>query len=226
MPSTPKRDLIIFGTSDFAQLAQYYFSRFSDYNVVGFTVDAAYVPEGGEAFGLPVVPFEEVESTFPPETHEMFVAVTYLKLAQLRRDKFLAAKEKGYRLASFISDRATVLNDGAIGENCFVFEDNTIQPFVTIGDNVCIWSGNHIGHHSRIGDHCFLTSHVVISGGVEIGERCFLGVNSTFRDHVKIGAECIIGAGAVILSDAEAGGVYVPKETERARVPSSRIRSL
>lgn len=220
------RDLVIFGTSDFAQLAQFYFSRFTDYRVVAFTVDRDYLPESGEAFGLPVIPFEEAQTRCPPDSHDMFVAVTYLKLAQLRRDKFHAAKDKGYRLASYVSDHATVLNDGAIGENCFIFEDNTVQPFVTIGDNVYLWSGNHIGHHSTIGAHSCVTSHVVVSGHVTIGERCFLGVNATLRDNVTIGDECVIGAGALILSDAEPGGVYVPAETERSRVPSRRLRSM
>ena len=98
------RDLIIFGTSDFAQLAQFYFSRFTDYRVVAYTVDADYVPESGEAFGLPVIPFEEVRRA-SARHHDMFVAVTYLKLAQLRRDKFLAAREKGYTLASYVSEQ-------------------------------------------------------------------------------------------------------------------------
>jgi sugar O-acyltransferase (sialic acid O-acetyltransferase NeuD family) len=218
--------MIIFGTSDYAQLAHFYFSRFTDYRVVGFTVDSDYLPETGEAFGLPVIPFEEVETRCPPESHDMFVAVTYLKLAQVRRDKFLAAKDKGYRLASYVSEHATMLNDNAIGENCFIFEDNTVQPFVTIGDNVYLWSGNHIGHHSTIGAHSCVTSHVVVSGHVTIGERCFLGVNATLRDNITIGDECVIGAGAVIASDAEPGGVYVPAETERSRVPSRRLRSM
>jgi hypothetical protein len=81
------------------------------------------------------------------------VALSYSKLNAVRKDKYLAVKALGYALASFISSRATVLNEGRIGENCFLFEDNTIQPFVTIGKNVTLWSGNHIGHHSVIDDH-------------------------------------------------------------------------
>lgn len=119
-----------------------------------------------------------------------------------------------------------MLNQGKIGENCFILEDNTIQPFVTIGNNVTLWSGNHIGHHSVISDHCFIASHVVVSGGVEIGERSFIGVNATLRDHIKIGECCVIGAGAIILADAEAEGVYVGQGTERAKIPSSRLRKI
>lgn len=220
-----KKPLVIFGSGDIAQLAHYYFGTDSDYEVVAFTVDAAYMTETVFC-GLPVVPFEEVAQKYNPAEHEIFVALSYSKLNAVRKEKYLAAKEMGYRLASFVSSRATVLNDGRIGENCFIFEDNTIQPFVTIGNNVTLWSGNHIGHHSTIKDHCFIASHVVVSGGVEIGEQCFIGVNATFRDHIKIGDRCVIGAGALLLADAEAEGVYIGMATERAKVPSTKLRSI
>lgn len=217
--------LVIFGTGEIAELAHYYFSRDSAYEVVGFTVDRAFVT--GEVFcGLPIVPFDEVATRFPPAGHEMFVALSYSGLNALRRRKFEEAGALGYTLATYVSSKATVLNDGCIGRNCFVLEDNTIQPFVRIGDNVTLWSGNHVGHHSRVGDHCFVASHVVISGGVEIGEACFIGVNVTIRDHVSIGPRCVLGAGALILSDAATDGVYVGSATERSKVPSGRLRRI
>lgn len=220
-----KKRLVIFGSGDIAQLAHYYFSTDSDYEVVAFTVDAAYMTE--TAFcGLPVVPFEEVAQKYSPDEYALFVALSYSKLNAVRKEKYLAAKALGYRLASFISSRATVLNEGRIGENCFIFEDNTIQPFVTIGNNVTLWSGNHIGHHSTIKNHCFVASHVVVSGGVEIGEQCFIGVNATLRDHIKIGEKCVIGAGALLLADAGAEGVYIGTATERAKVPSTKLRTI
>ncbi|MGO4390477.1 acetyltransferase [Variovorax sp. M-6] len=217
--------LVIFGAGDIAQLAHYYFSAQSDYEVAGFTVDAAFM--GAPTFcGLPVVAFESLAERFPPEDVDLFVALSYSKLNAVRKEKYLAAKSSGYRLASFVSPAATVLNDGLIGENCFIFEDNTIQPFVRIGNNVTLWSGNHIGHHSTIKDHCFIASHVVVSGGVEIGEQCFVGVNATLRDHIKIGDRCVVGAGALLLADAEAEGVYIGPATERSRVPSTRLRGI
>ena len=220
-----KKPLIIFGMGDVAQLAHYYFSTDSSYEVVAFTVDAAYIA-ATEFCGLPVVTFEEVANRYSPETHEFFVAMGYSKLNQVRKEKYLTAKALGYRLASYVSSHATVLNDSRIGDNCFIFEDNTIQPFVTIGNNVTLWSGNHIGHHSTIHDHCFIASHVVVSGGVEIGESCFIGVNATLRDHIKVGEKCVIGAGALILADAEPEGVYIGQATERAKIPSTRLRKI
>lgn len=220
-----KKLLIIFGAGDIAQLAHYYFSTDSTYEVVAFTVDAAYVGED-EFCGLPVVPFEELLNRYSPDKHELFVALSYSKLNQVRTEKYLAAKALGYRIASYISSHAMLLNDGRIGENCFILEDNTIQPFVSIGNNVTLWSGNHIGHHSTVHDHCFIASQVVVSGGVEIGEFCFIGVNATLRDHIKIGEKCVIGAGALLLSDAEPEGVYIGQATVRAKVPSSRLRNI
>lgn len=220
-----KKPLVIFGSGDIAELAHYYFSTDSNYEVVAFTVDANYIKES-EFCGLPVVAFEDVAKNYPPDSYDFFVALSYSKLNAVRKEKFLAAKEMGYKLVSFISSRATVLNEGRIGENCFIFEDNTIQPYVTIGNNVTLWSGNHIGHHSVIHDHTFIASHVVISGGVEIGEQCFVGVNATLRDHIKIGDKCVVGAGALLLADAEPEGVYIGTATERSKVLSTRLRGI
>lgn len=219
------KQLVIFGLGDIAQLAHLYFTTDSEYDVVAFTVDREYMT--AEKFcGLPVVPFEEVKKRYAPDTHDFFVATSYTKLNDVRKEKYLLAKDAGYKIASYVSSRCTALNNNKIGENCFILEDNTIQPFVTIGNNVTLWSGNHVGHHSTIHDHCFVASHVVISGGVEIGESCFIGVNVTLRDHIKIGERCVIGAGALILADAEAEGVYLGQGTERSRVPSSRLRKI
>lgn len=219
------KELIIFGSADIAQLAYYYFSHDSDYKVAAFTVDQEFM-KSHEFCGLPVVPFEELVNIYPPERYYLFIALSYSKLNQIRKEKYLIANSLGYRLASYISSRATILNDFQIGDNCFILEDNTIQPFVTIGHNVTLWSGNHIGHHSTIQDHCFLASHIVVSGGVEIGEACFIGVNATLRDHIKIGEKCVIGAGALILSDTESGGVYIGEATIRASIQSTYLKKI
>lgn len=220
-----KKPLVIFGTGDIAQLAHFYFSTDSEYEVVAFTVDAVYRTDATFC-DLPVIAFEELSKHCAPEQCEIFVSLSYSKLNAVRKEKYLAAKALGYRIANYISSRATVLNEGCIGENCFILEDNTIQPFVTIGNNVTLWSGNHIGHHSTIKDHCFIASHVVVSGGVEIGEQCFIGVNATLRDHIKIGEKCVIGAGALLLVDAEPEGIYMGTATERSKVPSTKLRRI
>jgi len=219
------KKLVIFGAGDIAQLAYYYFCNDSNHEVVAFTVDANYIKEPSFC-GLPVVPFENISTEYPPSEFQIFIALSYSKINAIRKEKYLIAKALNYELASYISTKATVLNENKIGENCFILEDNTIQPFAEIGNNVTLWSGNHIGHHSFISDHTFIASHVVVSGGVKIGEQCFIGVNATLRDHIQIGDRCVIGAGALLLSSADAEGVYLGPVTERSRVPSTRLRGI
>ena len=220
-----KRKLVVFGSGDMAQLAHYYFRTDSEHTIAAFTLDAAFLKESAFC-GLPVVAFEEVAKHFLPDEHDMFIALSYSKINALRKEKYLAAKSLGYRLVSYVSSHATILNDGRIGDNCFILEDNTIQPFATIGNNVTMWSGNHIGHHSTIRDHVFIASHVVVSGGVEIGEQCFIGVNASLRDHIKIGDRCVVGAGTLLLSDADPEGLYIGTATGRAGIESSKLKKI
>ncbi len=217
--------VIIFGTGDISQIAHLYLSEDASYEVVAFTMDKEYIKED-TFFGLPVVAFENLEEKFSQNEYKLFIPLSYTKINKLREQRFLDAKEKGYSFITYVHPKATVASNAKIGENCFVFEDNTIQPFVTIEDNCILWSGNHIGHHSVIKANCFIASHVVISGGCEIGENTFIGVNATLRDHIKIGKSNVIGAGSLILKNTDDYSVYSPEETFKSKVPSNRLRGI
>jgi sugar O-acyltransferase (sialic acid O-acetyltransferase NeuD family) len=214
--------LVIVGTGETAALAYEYFTHDSPYDIVGFGVERAYLEET-TCNGLPVVPLEELEQHFPPAHVSAFVAVSSTQLNRLRSRLYRAVKEKGYSCASYISSRAFVWHNVAVGENCFIFEDNTVQPFVRIGNNVVLWSGNHIGHNTVIRDNCFIASHVVVSGFCDVGENCFLGVNSTVINNITIARDCFVGAGALIQKDTEEGKVYQAAGTEPSRVGSLRL---
>jgi sugar O-acyltransferase (sialic acid O-acetyltransferase NeuD family) len=214
--------LVIFGAGDIARLAHYYFLRDSEHQVAAFTVDQKYLK--GESFlELPMVAFEGVAKLYPPQDYKMFVALSYAKMNRLRAEKYYQAKGLGYDLVSYVSSRCSFLTDYPVGENCFILEDNTIQPFVKIGNNVTLWSGNHIGHDSIIDDHCFLASHIVVSGHVHIHSYCFIGVNATLRNSITIAHETLIGAGAVIMKDTVERGVYLPERAKLFSKSSSEI---
>jgi sugar O-acyltransferase (sialic acid O-acetyltransferase NeuD family) len=170
-----------------------------------------------------MIPYEKLEEYYPPDSHQLFIGISYQKVNQLRKQKYLNAKERGYKCVSYISPKAFYY-DTPVGENCFVLENNLIQPFTSIGNNCLFLGANYIGHHSVIGDHCFLASDVAIGGGVVIGESTFIGLNATVRNSISIGKENIIGAGAIILSDTEDRAVYSPGGTPKFEVPSNLIR--
>ena len=202
------KKVVIFGTGDIGELAHFYLTHDSSYEVAAFCADADYIQEA-EFLGLPVLPFEDITDSHPPDDFDMFVALSYRHLNKTRAQKYDEAKEKGYRLISYVCSKSVIWEGTEIGDNCFIFENQTIQPFVKIGNNVTMWSGNHIGHHSVIHDHCFITSHVVVSGHVEVGPYSFLGVNSTLRDGITLAPRTVIGAGATIVKDTVEEGVYV-----------------
>jgi sugar O-acyltransferase (sialic acid O-acetyltransferase NeuD family) len=216
------RKLVIVGDSAFAEIAHEYFDADSDYQVVGFSVEATHLKRS-ELHGLPVVPFEQLEQHFAPDEHEVYVATVYTQLNRLRARLAAQAKARGYRLASYISSRAFVWRNVKLGEHCFIFEDNTVQPFVTIGDNVVLWSGNHIGHHSVVQSHCFVSSHVVISGFCTIGEYSFLGVNATLANNLTIGRDNWIGPNIAVMKDTPDGALFKTEQPEPARISATRF---
>jgi sugar O-acyltransferase (sialic acid O-acetyltransferase NeuD family) len=202
------RPLVLVGAGEFAQIACEYFQHDSDYDVLAFSVERDYLVQPQLA-DRPVLPWETLEEHYPPSQVELFVAIPASQLNRLRRRFYLEAKHRGYKLATYVSSHAFVWRNAEIGENCFIFENNVIQPFVRVGDDCVLWSGNHVGHRTVVHDHVFVASHAVISGFCEIGESSFVGVNTTFNDHVKVAADNVIGSGALVHRDTEQGRIYV-----------------
>jgi sugar O-acyltransferase (sialic acid O-acetyltransferase NeuD family) len=210
-------ELVIVGDSLFAEVAYEYFEHDSPHHVVGFSVEREH-RKRDHFRGLPLVPFEELASEFDPSRHSVFVALTYGQLNRVRTRLLDEAVAKGFRPASYVSSRAFVWPNVQLGEHCFIFEDNTIQPFVSVGRNCVFWSGNHIGHHSSIDDNVFIASHAVISGSVRIGANCFVGVNATIVNDVTIGSDSWIGPSVTVTRDIEGNSIWRAVRSERRDV--------
>ena len=215
--------VIIFGVQDFAQLAKFYLQHDSEHEVVAFSVHKQYLPEGETFEGLPVVAFEDVEETYPASEFKFFAPMSPSRMNRLRESVYRQIKEKGYEMISYISSKATLFPGVPIGDNCFILEDNTIQPFTSIGNNVVLWSGNHIGHHSVIKDHVSFTSHVVLSGHCVVEPFSFFGVNATIRDRIHIAEGSLIAMSASITKDTEPWGVYKGSPAKKGEVSSKDL---
>ena len=217
--------VIVFGNGQPAEFTYFYLTHDSPYKVAAFTADREYIKEG-TLFGLPVVPFEDVESIYSPSEYKMSIPISYRKVNRLRAERYGQAKAKGYELISYVSLKATTWPGLVVGDNSFILENTVIGPFAEIGNNVFIGSGSIIGHHSVIKDHCFVGPHAVILGSTTIEPYCVLGANSTIRDGgVIIARECIIGAGVTITKNTEERGVYINKPPELLPKPSNELTS-
>jgi sugar O-acyltransferase (sialic acid O-acetyltransferase NeuD family) len=214
--------VVLFGTGLVAEVAQFFLTYDSTHEVIAFTVDGAHIAAATK-HGLPIVPFEEVQTLYPPDDFSMFISIGYQQVNKLRESKYHAAKGLGYDLVTYVSSKATMWPGANIGDNCLIMESNVIHPFTTIGNNVVICPGCLIGHHSVIGDHCYLSPHVAVSGNVTIEPNCLLGVGSTIRDGMTIARECVIGAGSLVMQDTQPREVYVAQRAELLRMPSDRL---
>jgi sugar O-acyltransferase (sialic acid O-acetyltransferase NeuD family) len=217
--------VVIFGAGKIADEAYFYLTNDSPHEIIGFTVDGQYLTDT-KKLGLPVVPFEEVQTRFPPAEYQMFVAVGYQDLNRFRAQKYEEAKAKGYRLISYISSRASNVGNIEIGDNCFVLEFAVIQPAAKVGSNVFIWSANHIGHHASVADHCYIAGNVVISGSTKVEPYCFIGVSATLGHEITIGRESFIGAGSLITKNVEPKSVYITADTPKFRLDSATFLRL
>jgi sugar O-acyltransferase (sialic acid O-acetyltransferase NeuD family) len=194
--------VIIFGNNDLAQMAKWYFNHDTNLCPVAFVVDKEYIKES-ILDNLPVIAYDQIKELSPKE--HLFFCPCANNL--LRYRKYTEIKSQGYTFCNYVSSKATVLSP--VGENCFILEDNTIQPFVEIGNNIIMWSGNHIGHHSIIKDHSFFTSHVVLCGHCTVESFSWFGVNSTIRDNLIIAEGTFIGMASVVTSNTESWSKYM-----------------
>jgi sugar O-acyltransferase (sialic acid O-acetyltransferase NeuD family) len=216
------KPLVIVGNSEIAVMAHEYFTHDSPHEVVGFCIGRDYIKS--ETFeGLPLVALDAVEQRFPPAQAEAFVAIGDSQLNRVRARHYNLMKSKGYSIASYVSSRAFVWRNVRLGENCFILEDNTIQPFVEIGDNVILWSGNHIGHRSKIHNHAFVSSHVVVSGFCSVGEYTFIGVNASIGHNVAIARDNYIAMAASVSASTEEDRIYQGNPAEARAISAKRF---
>ncbi len=217
-------DIVMFGSGQIADVARVYLHKESDFRIVAFTVDRAYQSSDRYA-GLPLVAWEDLPNVFPPSQVKLLGPISYRRLNQFRRDRYLEGKQLGYDFVSFIHPDCNIYSDD-IGENCFILEKNVIQPFAHIGNNVVLWSGNHIGHNVHIGDHCFITSQVGIAGAVTIGEESYLAGKSGVIDGITIGRSCLLCPGAIATQDLADKRVLKAASASVLRASSQRFSHL
>jgi sugar O-acyltransferase (sialic acid O-acetyltransferase NeuD family) len=217
--------IVVFGAGKIADVFHTLVAAHSELSIAGFTCDRAYVT-APEVHGLPLVPFEEIETRFPPAAFGMFVAIGYHELNSVRAARCAQARDKGYRLVSLVSPRAHVPPNCSIGANCCVMDGAALQPYARLGDDVFVWNGAVVGHHATVGDHCWIASNCTISSTATIEPLCFLGVNAAIGHGVTVGARSIVGASTVITHSTAPGGVYIAPDTPRFRLDSQRFLKI
>lgn len=206
------KPLVVFGLGDIADVAFTYFSEDSDYDVVAYTVDAAY--RDRDAFhGVPVVPYQDLRGHYDPAEVSLFVAAGYGDNNRLRAGLIDRARGDGWTLASYVASRAAVWAS-SIGENCMVIDTTAIQPGCVVGAGSVLWTNTMVGEGTSIGACCYIGPTSIIGGHAAVGDRCVIGPLAHVASHRKVGEGSFIGATARVYADAPPGTVMLEAGTK------------
>lgn len=202
-----KKEIVIYGKGEFAELMYHFFSNDFKYEVKAFCVDKEFLIEN-EFCGLPLVSIDNVDKLYPSNKYFGFVAVGYSNMRN-REIMFNKLKDKNYTLVNYISPKALIDKSVSIGENNVFLPFCNIEPFVKINNNNIFWSGVNICHHSMILSHNFIAAKTVVGGNVKIKNMCFIGFSSTIIENLIIDNKSFIGASSLILKNTDELGRYI-----------------
>jgi sugar O-acyltransferase (sialic acid O-acetyltransferase NeuD family) len=217
--------LLIFGTGRLSRLAAYTLTRESDHEVCALTVDRRFI-EADHVDGLPVVAFEDIVDSHPPDRHALMAPIGWRDMCGLRARVLRQGRQHGYRFASHLSPRALAPAELVLGDNVMVYEGAIIQPFARLGENCIVRAGALISHDVHVGDHGFIAARATLGGGTVLGERCVIGLAATVCSGVRVAPRCFVAAGAVLTVDTEPGGIYRGNPARRSRLSSDKIDRL
>ena len=84
-------NIIIFGMSSFSKLMKRYIEEDSKYTVIAFSINKDYIKE--KYFEeLPVIPFEDLEKTFPDQQIRILITSGYKNMNDLRKKIYYECK--------------------------------------------------------------------------------------------------------------------------------------
>ena len=218
-----KQKLLIFGTGKISESVSYFFNRDSSYEIVAYLLDDEYI-NGNLFLGKPVISVSSCDQIYSPKEYHAFVAVGYQGMNSLRTDKVNLLKNKGYKLASYISPN--VLGDFVVGENTIIMDHAMIQPCAKFGDNVFVWGGAMIGHHAEIKDNCWITGGALIGGITIIKQNTFVGLGAIIGHEIIVGEKCMIGAGTIACTPVNDGTVLIEPNTIAHRLNSDQFTRM
>lgn len=217
--------IIIYGNSSIAEVVSEYIEAVNDIEIVAFTVEKEFI-KSPVLCNKPVVPFEEITTTFPPLEYKLLIlnALGNNSPRITKKAKSEEVKKLGYKLFTFIDPSAYIAKSAKIGENCIILNRSIVEPFAEVGDGTFLRSESYISHHSKVGEYCYLAPRATIAGKVVVKSFCFLGVSCIIHDSKTIGAHSIIGGGAVVNKDVPEYGVIKAASGNLLSVSSKKFK--
>lgn len=218
-----KKKIIIYGIGSMARTYASYLKF--QFELCAYTIKNDFCNQ--DHFNhLPLIPFEELEKVYPPSEYALIVAVGYIEMNEIRQNVSQQAKQKGYKLISYVHDDFIFHDEVTVGDNTVIFDKSSIHCGTKIGNNVFISSGVNIGHDCIIGDNVWINSGVSIAGGVIVNDNCFLGVNSSIGHTVILEKQVFVGANTLVTKNISEEQVVISNSAEIFPFKSKRYLKI
>lgn len=217
------KKLAIFGNSLMADIAYYYFKNFSDFEICFFISEEKYILKT-KIFNKDIISlknfFKKNDKSF-----NIFIAIGYSKLNNVREKFFKIFKDKKYNIVNFVHPNSSCY-EKKLGSNNFIMDNVSINPYTKIGDNNIFWSNCVIGHHTIVGNNNFFSGNSTISGNCEIKNNCFFGVNSSVKDSIKIESRCFIDANQYVSKKLKRDTFYNQNINPKLQINTKQIFNI
>ena len=191
--------------------------RHEGVEVIGYVIDKSY--KTNDCFNnLPVYAFEDVNNLLDVTRVEFVLSLGYSSMNEHRESKYDICKSRGYKVFTFISNRAIVYSN-KIGEGSLILPGTYIGPFSEVGICTVIRPGTVLAHHDKIGDFNWIADGCTFGGGVTCGSHCFLGLGTTVRNEISVADYTFTGAKSCVINDTLKDSAYVG-------VPAKKISKI
>ena len=215
------KKIIIYGNGKHAEQIAFLISYYRLGKVVSFTVEHKFITNKN-LMNIPVIPFENLEDSFPPQGYDMFVAIGAQKMNQLREEIYYKCKAKGYSMTNLLCPgNNDLVASTPMGDNVFI-DGSSFSSFIKLGNNVS-FQGVNLGHHTEIHNHV-LGAACIIGASCIIENNVLIGVGAIIAPGVKVGAYSFVSPGCIITKDVEPYSVYTNKSTQKRTIHSLRIK--
>lgn len=203
-----KKDLFIIGAAASARQASWVFQN--HYNIRNYVVDDIYLSSSSSICGIDVISLSDfLDSCHEPESFDIFIAIGYQGLNQIRFKKFNFFLNKNYKIINCIDKFSILKSDPIPCSNTMISSGSVIDIGCKLGQNLSIKSNVTISHDASIGDNVFLANGATLGGNVSIGENSFLGLGVVVNPGIEIAKNCLIGSGSIVTKNTEEGYIYI-----------------
>ena len=97
------KKIIIYGIGELAELAHFYLTNDSEYEVVAFSISKESNALLEKFCSLPVIDFKDIEKKFSNKEYAFFAPVNSEKMNTIKENVYSSIKDKGYKMISYIS---------------------------------------------------------------------------------------------------------------------------